>query len=69
MDKEICEWEFFTTGYIFGAPTGLYYTSCGTHYNDFSKPGKFCQNCGKTIEITEYKPHHESAISCEKEEK
>ena len=33
-------------------PTGLYYTSCGKNYSDFSTPGKFCKNCGKPIKIT-----------------
>ena len=50
--REVCEWKFEVCGYVFGAPTGLYYTSCGRNYGDFHEPGKFCQNCGKPIKIT-----------------
>jgi len=48
-----CEWKFECCGFLFGDPTGLYYTSCGKNYSDFSTPGKFCKNCGKPIKITQ----------------
>jgi len=52
-NKKCCNWKFEICGYLFGHPTGLYYTSCGKNYNDWHEPGKFCENCGKPIKITQ----------------
>ena len=51
----VCEWKFSATGF-FLAPTGLYYTSCGQSYGDFSRPGRHCQNCGKKIKLIPVAP-------------
>ena len=49
--KKYCNWKFEICGYIFGQPTGVYFTTCGKMPSDFTSPGKFCKYCGKPIKL------------------